>query len=231
MGGDSNLQHLLQPTLELNEVTRCLQVPQAHILPFSSLPFPFLHFSVRLFLSVSWSLAAALFLSPPHLLFFGCVSLAGFCLYEVIRVFYSFTWVLVGWWMGGLFFCIEESRSDEQIHHLLNDLNIICCWRRIFRCLLLMKEGMIMMHDAIRFSFFWRWKFCTIVWLCCHHHDVLGVCWLVVYNVRLWNLRMCRLCKDCSVDTKDSSVYFPKSQVMLMVCIRIVGPTKLWELL
>ncbi len=55
--------------------------------------------------------------------------------------------------------------------------------------------------------------------------------WLVVYNIRCWNLCMCRLCKDCSVDTKDSSVYLPKSQVVLMVRIRIVGPTKLWELL
>ncbi len=33
-GGDPNLQHLLQPTPELDEVTRGLQVPQAHILPF-----------------------------------------------------------------------------------------------------------------------------------------------------------------------------------------------------
>ncbi len=82
---------------------------------------------------------------------------------------------------------------------------------------------MIMMHDAIGFSFFWRWTFCTIVELCCHHCHVLRVCWLVVYNIRLWNLCMCRLCKDCSVDTKDSSVYLPKSQVVLMVRIRIVS--------
>ncbi len=38
-GGDPNLQHLLQPTPELDEVTRGLQVPQAHILPFPFLSF------------------------------------------------------------------------------------------------------------------------------------------------------------------------------------------------
>jgi hypothetical protein len=76
VGVDPNLQHLLQPTPELNEVTRCLQVPQAHILPFSSLPFPFLSVISQSGCSYVFPdpwLLLCFFLSPTFL-FFGCVS-------------------------------------------------------------------------------------------------------------------------------------------------------------
>ncbi len=82
VGGDPNLQHLLQPTPELDEVTRGLQVPQAHILPFPFHSFVSQSGCTYLFPD---PLPLPCFFLPPPLplgvfleLGFACMSLLGY---------------------------------------------------------------------------------------------------------------------------------------------------------
>jgi len=106
------------------DACRC---PELTSLLFPSLSFHFLHFSAGLFLWDSWSLAAALFLSPPPPTFFflGVFLELGFACMRLLGYFTaSLGFLLDDGWAGSSFVLksqdlMSPSSSEWPKHHLL----------------------------------------------------------------------------------------------------------------